>query len=106
MGITSAEKTERKVAEDEFNNVLRDIKTGIMYELYGDDFVESAIKEINSQTDKAIKIMDMYSRGADMEKIESKFGRKKAKETVKRFWRHPIYKGKRQESLRRRENMV
>ena len=106
MGITSAEKTERKVAEDEFNNVLRDIKTGIMYELYGEDFVEKAIKEMNEQTEEAIKIMDLYSKGVDMAKLESRFGKKKVKETVKRFSRHPIYKGKRQESLRERENMV
>lgn len=106
MGITSAEKTERKIAVDEFNNVLRDIRTGILYELYGDDFVEKAIKEINAQTDKSIKIMDMYSRGADMEKIESKFGRKKVQDTVAKFWRHPFYTGKRQESLRKRENLL
>ena len=106
MGITRAEKTERKIAVDNFNNVLRDIKTGILYELYGEDFVEKAIKELNEQTNKAIKIMDMYSRGADMKKIESKFGRKKVQDTVSKFWRHPFYMGKRQESLRKRENMV
>ena len=104
MGITSAEKTERKVAEDEFNNVMRDIKTGIMYELYGEDFVEKAIKEMNEQTEEAIKIMDLYSKGVDMAKLESRFGKKKVKETVKMFSRHPIYKGKRLETLRKMEN--
>ena len=104
MGITSAEKTERKIAVDEFNNVLRDMKTGILYELYGEDFVEKAIKELNEQTDKSIKIMDMYSRGADMKKIESKFGRKKVQDTVANFWRHPFYIGKRLETLRKMEN--
>ena len=106
MGITSKEKTTRKIAVDEFNNVLRDIRTGIIFDLYGEDFVEKAIKEMNEQTEEAIKIMDLYSNGVDMAKLEGRFGKKKVKETVKKFCRHPFYMGKRQESLRKRENMV
>lgn len=104
MGITSSEKTKRKIAVDNFNNTLRDIKTGILYELYGEDFVEKAIKEMNEQTGEAIKIMDLYSKGVDMAKLESRFGKKKVKETVKKFCRHPYYKGKRLETLRKMEN--
>ena len=98
IGIT---ETTRKNVVDDFNNTLRDIKTGIMYELYGEDFVEKAIKEMNEQTEEAIKIMDLYSKGVDMAKLEGRFGKKKVKETVKRFSRHPYYKGKRLETLRK-----